>query len=219
MVQDPTGATPPTYAGFWRRFLALLIDYGIVSVGLFPLVLFMGVAVPDQIVVTVPFDLFTVERTLETSQTEKMHPDHSVTAVKNRWIEVTCLGRWTYLYQETAEHNAGETQTSRQLVDRNTREPLNVTTGDDLAFWTLFAYWILMESSRFQASVGKRALGLRVTDENGAPLSFSLALGRNLLKFLSGFILFIGFMMAGWTAKKQTLHDKLTDCLVVMPPK
>jgi len=218
MEPSPSPTPTPKPAGFWRRFLALIIDWAIVSTGLFPLVLLLGIVVPDQIVVSVPMDLFTVERTLTSAQSREEHSDQSVTALETRWIEVTCLNRWTYLYKETTEHNAGEAMTSRQLVDPVTREALDVTTTGDLTFWVIFAYWILMESSVFQASIGKRALGIRVTDVNGAPLTFSLALGRNLLKLLSGFIVFIGFMMAGWTDKKQALHDKLTDCLVVRQP-
>ena len=70
--------------------------------------------------------------------------------------------------------------------------------------WVL--YYALMESSKFQASVGKLALGIIVTDVNGGRLDFTKALIRNLSKLISGFIMFIGFIMAAFTDKKQALR-------------
>jgi uncharacterized RDD family membrane protein YckC len=76
-------------------------------------------------------------------------------------------------------------------------------------------YWAGLESSAFQATLGKMALGLKVTDLNGDPISFARATGRYFAKFISALILCIGFMMAGWTAKKQALHDLMAGTLVV----
>jgi uncharacterized RDD family membrane protein YckC len=77
-------------------------------------------------------------------------------------------------------------------------------------------YFTFFESSKFQATPGKMVLGIIVTDLQSKPVSFARALGRNLGKILSKLILYIGFIMAGLTAKKQALHDMLADCLVVM---
>ncbi|MEO6883531.1 MAG: RDD family protein [Bacteroidia bacterium] len=76
-------------------------------------------------------------------------------------------------------------------------------------------YYALMESSSKQATVGKMALGLKVTGLNGERISFGKASGRFFAKYISGLILFIGYMMAGFTEKKQALHDIVSDCLVV----
>lgn len=78
--------------------------------------------------------------------------------------------------------------------------------------WLYFAY---MESSSWQATVGKRALGLIVTDSNGQPISFWRATGRYFGKIVSNMTLFIGYAMAGFTEKKQALHDMIADCLVL----
>ena len=59
------------------------------------------------------------------------------------------------------------------------------------------------------------ALGIIVTDMDGAGISFLKALGRNLGKIISGMILYIGFIMAGFTEMKQGLHDMMAGCLVV----
>lgn len=76
-------------------------------------------------------------------------------------------------------------------------------------------YWAGLESSQKQATVGKRVLGLKVTDMRGEPISFGRATGRYFGKYLSALILGIGFLMIGWTAKKQALHDLMAGTLVV----
>lgn len=76
-------------------------------------------------------------------------------------------------------------------------------------------YFALMESSARQATVGKLALGLKVTDADHNRISFGRATGRYFGKIVSGILLCIGFMMAGWTEKKQALHDMMASTLVV----
>jgi len=76
-------------------------------------------------------------------------------------------------------------------------------------------YSALMESSASQATLGKQAMGLVVTDVSGQPLSFAKASGRHFGKYLSALILMIGFIMAAFTEKKQALHDMLAGTLVV----
>ena len=78
-----------------------------------------------------------------------------------------------------------------------------------------YLYYAFMESSANQATVGKIALGLKVTDEVGNRISFGRALGRTVAKILSALILFMGFVMAGFTDRKQALHDKIAHTLVV----
>ncbi len=79
-------------------------------------------------------------------------------------------------------------------------------------------YYALMESSRYQATLGKMALGIIVTDIKGNRLNFSRATGRYFGKIVSALICYVGFFMAGFTEKKQALHDLLASTLVVMKP-
>lgn len=76
-------------------------------------------------------------------------------------------------------------------------------------------YYALQESSAAQATLGKRALGLRVTDLEGRRISFARATGRFFAKIPSALFLMIGFLMQPFTAKKQALHDILAGTLVL----
>ena len=78
--------------------------------------------------------------------------------------------------------------------------------------WLYFAF---CESSAWQATPGKLALGIRVTDMQGARISLPRALGRYPAKYLSAIILGIGFLMVGWTRRKQGLHDMIAGTLVL----
>jgi uncharacterized RDD family membrane protein YckC len=76
-------------------------------------------------------------------------------------------------------------------------------------------YSALMESSSWQATLGKRALGLRVTDEHGERMSFAHATGRYFSKLLSAMTLGIGYLMVAFTDRKRGLHDMIANTLVV----
>ncbi len=76
-------------------------------------------------------------------------------------------------------------------------------------------YHALLESSHWQATAGKKFLGLKVTNRLGERISFGRASGRYFAKFLSQLTLNIGFLMAAFTARRQALHDIIADTLVV----
>lgn len=76
-------------------------------------------------------------------------------------------------------------------------------------------YYALLESSAWQATLGKKALGLEVTDLAGARVTFGRATGRYFARYISFFTIGIGYIMAGFTAKKQALHDMIASTLVI----
>jgi uncharacterized RDD family membrane protein YckC len=76
-------------------------------------------------------------------------------------------------------------------------------------------YFPLWECSAAQSTPGKLAMGLVVTDIYGDRLGFWQALGRNLSKIVSNVTLLIGYVMAGWTARKQALHDLMANTCIV----
>jgi uncharacterized RDD family membrane protein YckC len=88
-----------------------------------------------------------------------------------------------------------------------------------VSFASIVLVWIYnaaMESSRHQGTLGKMALGLIVTDSQGRPIGFAHATGRYFAKIITGLIpLGIGYAMAGFTEKKQALHDMIAGCLVL----
>ncbi|MGB0839465.1 MAG: RDD family protein [Chitinophagales bacterium] len=76
-------------------------------------------------------------------------------------------------------------------------------------------YYALMESSEKQATVGKIALGLKVVDMYGDRITFARATGRYFAKIISAITILIGYIMAGFTDRKQALHDMIASTLVV----
>lgn len=150
------------YAGFWWRFLAIIIDG-----------LILGVV---------------------------------------KWIVITpilgAIGFGAYKAATTGEINEAA---AVGMIGAFAGAMMMVWLFTAIAGWLYFA---LMESSKFQGTIGKLALGIIVTDMEGNKISFGRATGRYFGKFVSAIILYIGFMMAGFTEKKQGLHDILASTLV-----
>jgi uncharacterized RDD family membrane protein YckC len=76
-------------------------------------------------------------------------------------------------------------------------------------------YYMGMESSSWQATLGKRIAGIKVVDLNGERIGFGRSSKRNMAKSLSVLTLGIGYLMPLWDRRKQALHDKAARCLVV----
>ena len=151
--------TTVEYAGFWKRFLAYIIDYiiGIVFVFL------------------VSFTVMIIwEGLLERQQLFSWLPRIFGSDDRMAWV----LGQF----------------------------------GGFVLWWLYYAF---MESSVKQATLGKMALGIIVTDLVGNKISFGKASGRFFGKIISALIVCVGFIMAGVTEKKQALHDIMAGCLVV----
>lgn len=84
-----------------------------------------------------------------------------------------------------------------------------------LVFFVMeWMYFALMESKK-GATIGKMALGIKVTDINGNPVTFGRATGRHFGKIISGLTLCIGYIIAGFSQQKQALHDIMAKTLVV----
>src|SRR5215475_10348298 len=82
-----------------------------------------------------------------------------------------------------------------------------------VALWWI--YKAAMESGSRQATLGKQAMGIKVTDLQGEPVSFLRASGRYFATILSYITLFLGFAAAGFTPRRQCFHDMAAGCLVV----
>jgi uncharacterized RDD family membrane protein YckC len=89
--------------------------------------------------------------------------------------------------------------------------------GGILVLIALFANWLysaLMESSSYQATLGKMIFGMKVTDLNGNRINLARATGRHFAKWLSALTLGFGYLMVGFTERKQGLHDLVAGTLV-----
>lgn len=163
-VVTPVSVRPSVvYAGFWLRFVALIIDaivlWVVGAIVLFPLMGVMGIG--------------AVLRGMNGPYGPGMGPEQMIPfmSIIFRIIFISAVLRWLY--------------------------------------------YALLESSSWQATLGKKALGLEVTDMEGRRIGFGRATGRTLGKIISAFIMYIGFIMAGFTEKKQALHDMMAGCLVI----
>ena len=211
------------YGGFWRRVGAWIIDYLIVATAVFaffvPVVFIFG-----NVVILEPPPIQLIEfRTTETvllSEEQTVRDDGAVVTKREIEQKITYFGLWSHLFhvEEETVTDGIITTTTRigWLLDKDTKEKLSFRPSTQNITWVvLLIYLILMESSRRQATVGKQVMGLMVADESGKRLSWRRALGRNAAKVLSAITLFMGFMMVGWTQRKQGLHDKIARTTVI----
>ena len=84
-----------------------------------------------------------------------------------------------------------------------------------LIFFAITLYFPLMESSSWQATIGKRIMHMKVAGMQGEKISIGKALGRFFCKILSTALLFYGYIMAAFNSKRQALHDKIVLTLVL----
>ena len=104
---------------------------------------------------------------------------------------------------------------SNRGMDEITIMTISMLLGLFVGLISSWLYFTLLESSFKQATLGKMAMGIFVTDINGNRISFAKANVRYWSKFMSGFFIGFGFLMIAFTEKKQGLHDKLANCLVL----
>ena len=116
---------------------------------------------------------------------------------------------------------AGITDGPVEYWNRDTYEGIEILTIILSWFFVSLFQWLYkacMESSSKQGTIGKIVLGLKVVKSDGTKLSFGRASGRYfLMNFFSclGIVGLVSFCMAGWTEKKQTLHDMATGTIVI----
>lgn len=77
-------------------------------------------------------------------------------------------------------------------------------------------YEAFMTSSSWQATLGKRAVNMVVTDVHGGRITFARATGRHFAKWISAMVFGIGFLIVAFSQKKQGLHDMIADTYVVI---
>jgi uncharacterized RDD family membrane protein YckC len=212
----PTATLPVKFAGLWRRAMAASID----AVILIALIGGLTIAVQSQI------DGGLTGSTIVNGQVKM--PFHAATAPQ---VEVTRVGDTTTIvetrsgtqgfqsYRSIITTTYKDTGTTRQQTSQSTSvssNPSPLAIAVYLAVWLLYAS--LFEASRLQATPGKLAMVIRVSDEHGNRLPVLRAIVRTALKLVSAALLFVGFLMAGRTKKKQALHDIIARATVSCTP-
>jgi len=99
--------------------------------------------------------------------------------------------------------------------DEDAVSALVMLFGIVLGVGVAWMYEALLVSSTKQATLGKMAVGIVVTDMLGQHISFLRATGRHFGKYVSRIILVAGFLMQPFTEKRQALHDIMAGCLVL----
>lgn len=161
ILEDHMDQQPVTYAGFWKRFAAYLIDTILIGAVSF-MILIPGLAL---------FGIGVAMSALNDEPSSVVGMIIAAIAGYLVFILVIWIGTWLY--------------------------------------------FALMESSSKQGTLGKMALGIKVTDLHGNRLTFGRATGRYFAKIISGMTMGIGYIIAGFTERKQALHDLIASCLVV----
>jgi len=100
------------------------------------------------------------------------------------------------------------------LANQADRDIINIIFTP-LVLIITWCYFSGMESSPLQATLGKLLVGIYVTDLEKKRISFGKATGRFFGKIISAIILTVGYWFAGFTEKKQALHDLIAGCLVL----
>ena len=107
---------------------------------------------------------------------------------------------------------------SETINEANEPETLYELNFKGQLLW-MFTWWLyeaIMTSSKHQATVGKLCLGLIVVDEQERRLTFGRATGRHFAKYLSSFLLGIGYLMVAFTKHKSGLHDLVAKTNVLV---
>src|SRR5690242_10726363 len=90
------------------------------------------------------------------------------------------------------------------------------TDSHGTAAWVVgWLYFAAQESSGWMGTLGKRAMGLAVQGVDGRQLSFSRASIRYVGRWASGLFFGLGYLLALFNEKRQTLHDLLAGTVVV----
>jgi len=121
------------------------------------------------------------------------------------------FGALTVQIHGWAEHTDGETMRQEWMLLRSHFQDLLLL----VAFGGSWLYAALLECSRWQATVGKQWMRLKVTDVQGERLSFFRATGRYAAKYLSAAPCFLGFTMALFSSRGLAWHDRLAHTRVI----
>lgn len=82
-------------------------------------------------------------------------------------------------------------------------------------FGMAWFYYAISESSKWQATLGKKIVRIQVVSVKGERIGFWRASVRYFGKLISRLAAFLGLLMIFFTEKKQALHDKIAATVVI----
>ena len=84
-----------------------------------------------------------------------------------------------------------------------------------ILFLIALVYYVVMEKTS-GATLGKKAMGLKVVKESGEALDWQASIVRNILRIIDGFFFYLVGAIVVWVSKKkQRLGDMAAHTLVV----
>lgn len=225
MTQAGEAGPPPLVcASFGRRGLALGIDVVILIAGMVAVAWWVN-ALSRPLIGPVFAPLWDepeiTDRRFETGRdttekdaggaTRQLKVGRETRLYANGWVRIYLVSDLTV----TRPDGTTEETHFEQVIGRSSAEIRERGASFLYFFLVPIVYFTLAEGGSRQASLGKRALGLKVSDLGGARVSWGRALARQLLKLLGLTLSGFGYLIALLTARRQALHDLLGGTLVV----
>lgn len=212
------------YAPFGRRFLALALD-AVILAALFAAVVVTVNGIAGRPLLAQPWR--AAKPISVTSETAS----HTITKEEGGVVRELVTRRETRVYDDgtvriyavldgriTGANGAPADSSTQRLIGISAGAWYRELAAALLGFVLAFGYFAAFEASALQGSPGKRALGLRVTDLAGRRLGPGRVLARQLFKCLDLASSGLTYLIAGFTERRQGLHDILAGTLVVRTP-
>jgi hypothetical protein len=162
-----------------------------------------------------------VERTIREQSTETQHDDtiRRTELRGERRRDAHAGETWVAVYETWFDHPDGRTDhlVTEVLVARNLRALMRVRAAQLITFVLPLGYFVVLERSRWQGTIGKRLLGLQVATAQGERMSWLRALFRQACKFLELVIGGLGYVIAAFNSRGQAFHDLLSRTIVHGP--
>lgn len=102
-----------------------------------------------------------------------------------------------------------------QLIGIDTNDSYIFSVVSNITAITFFAYFVIM-TKLLKQTLGKMVFGLKVVSTKGEEnLNWGTILFRELIGRYISKMIWVGYVIAAFTPKKQALHDIFADTLVI----
>jgi|GEM_PF-6207435 len=196
--------TDVKYVGFWLRGAALLVDQMIIG-------FMLGLVMVLLTIFTLVTSIDSIKDTVEQ------------TKIDIEQIKTNAANEAAGVDEGNSEQQEAEDIIAQTIENDPTLSKIDTLFGPVYYLLYIIAsilYHAFCEASRFQGSIAKYALRIKVTQLNGDAMTFKLGLVRNSMAWVLGILtLGVCHMIAGWNKRKRALHDMIAGTVVVMRPR